>query len=161
MSKQYIIKSHSANAGQEVFNLTGGIGKSGKPLVIQVKGQRKFELIDEATQKAPHNIRVRRIGKDLVASFERLARPGATGCGPHRTRLPLPRRAVRARCLARGRSAIFRRPGGHSSVGRASASQAEGRGFEPRCPLQFEPRAASKSASEARKRVYTGSFSED
>ena len=25
---------------------------------------------------------------------------------------------------------------GHSSVGRASASQAEGRGSEPRCPLQ-------------------------
>ncbi len=28
---------------------------------------------------------------------------------------------------------------GRSSVGRASASQAEGRGFESRCPLQFFP----------------------
>ncbi len=27
--------------------------------------------------------------------------------------------------------------GGHSSAGRASASQAEGRGFESRCPLHF------------------------
>src|SRR5262249_29163035 len=30
----------------------------------------------------------------------------------------------------------LRRTSGHSSVGRASASQAECRGFEPRCPLQ-------------------------
>ncbi len=33
---------------------------------------------------------------------------------------------------------------GRSSVGRASASQAEGRGFEPLCPLQLIPRTYNK-----------------
>ena len=50
--------------------------------------------------------------------------------------IALPR--ARKRLTLRRRSArFFVRPGGHNSVGRVSASQAESRGFESRCPLQL------------------------
>ena len=58
---------------------------------------------------------------------------GGPLAGPARSRGGAPLRPGRGRATFRGR------PSGRSSVGRASASQAEGREFKPRRPLQNSP----------------------
>ena len=67
-----------------------------------------------------------------LVSWPTMVAPEAAGCPTSRHADSPPRRGL----PSLPGSAIFAGPCGHSSAGRASASQAGCRGFEPRCPLQ-------------------------
>ena len=81
---------------------------------------------------------------------------GPAGCPPPLLRRPLPDRRPRGPPAAPtapadpGWRGTVSAPGGCSSVGRASASQAEGRGFEPRRPLLRDPGSQEGSHPAAR-----------
>src|SRR6266550_2675729 len=111
----------------------------------QVKGSSPFVSSLPKRKRNQQTPRQRHAGSVVRGSFEGV---GAVGCpsGQREQTVNLPRLALRRfesfphHFVARGRS----------SVGRASAFQAEGHGFEPRRPLLVLSKGSRSSVGRAR-----------
>ncbi|MGB9190024.1 Ig-like domain-containing protein, partial [Acinetobacter sp.] len=68
MNNQTItVKIHSAKKIISTLNVTK---TPDQPMIIQAKKNVNYELIDDATQFAPENIKIKRVGNDLHIGFE-------------------------------------------------------------------------------------------
>ncbi|MRR50592.1 MAG: Ig-like domain-containing protein [Rhodocyclaceae bacterium] len=70
MEKHYIVRVAQNGTAQNAYEVKGGAGKVGKALTIKFASGSHYELFDVTAKVAPHNVRVKRSGKDLLISFE-------------------------------------------------------------------------------------------
>lgn len=65
MSDSIQLIIHSGKNTLSRHQITAGAGKSGKAIVIEATDKVRYELLDEITGSAPHQILLVRKGKDL------------------------------------------------------------------------------------------------